>query len=162
MAWTTPHTWNNEIATGAQWTIELRDNQRALKYPPAAGYQADELTDYATISSTYANVDGTNYNFSLSTTGGDVMLGFMGGGTGVYIDVLVDGNRVINDTDGGLVDCTAYGSGACFIHILTGLAAGVHTFVLQFKTAGLGGTILAGAGTPNLDIQSFFFVQEIS
>jgi hypothetical protein len=163
MAWTTPRTWADEVVSAADLAVELADNQFALKFPPTNSYAADEVSNYTTISNNYGNVDGTNYSFSLTTTGGDVMIGFNGGASAAYLDVLVDGTLIVNDTNAGLVDATTYGSGCCFVHIVTGLAAGVHTFVLQFKTPGVGtGTILAGAGTSGLDIHSQFFVREIS
>jgi len=161
MVWTTPRTWDNEPTTAAKLTTELTTNQNALKAPPWDTYEANEVSNYGTISSSYADVDGTNYSFTLTTTGGDVLIGFNGGALDAYIDVSVDGTRIINDTDGGLVDATAYGSGCCFAHIITGLAAGSHTFVLQFKTAAFAGTILAGV-TATRDIHSQFYCREIS
>jgi hypothetical protein len=163
MAWVTPRTWDNETVTAAKLNQELQANQIAIKAPPTDSYTADEVSNYTTISNNYGNVDGTNYSFSLTTTGGDVLIGFNGGANAAYLDVLVDGTLIVNDTNAGLVDATFYGSGCCFVHIVTGLAAGVHTFVLQFKTPGVGtGTILAGAGTSGLDIHSVFYAREIS
>lgn len=162
MAWTQPRTWANEIVNASDLATELRSNQVALKAPPFQTYEANEVSNYGTISSTYADVDSTNYSFTITTTGGDVLIGFNGGAKDVYLDVSVDGTLVINNTDGGLVDATAYGSGCCFMHIITGLSAGSHTFVLQFKTAVFSGLVLAGAGTASLDIHSQFFCREIS
>jgi hypothetical protein len=163
MAWVTPRTWDNEVVTAAKLNQELQANQVALKSISGDSHAADEVSNYTTISTTYGNVDGTNFSYSFTTTGGDVILVFNGGANAAYIDVLVDGTRIVNDPDAGLVDATFYGSGSSFVQFVTGLAAGVHTFVLQFKTPGVGtGTILAGAGTASLDIQSTFYAYEIS
>ena len=65
----------------------------------------------------------------------------------------------------GIVAVTAPVAGyACvvsFTFLATGLAAGTHTFKLQWKTGAATATMYAGAGTPNLDVHPQFWAREV-
>lgn len=175
MAYTTPHTWNDELVTNEQWTIELKDNFLALKDPPSQNYESNEGADYTKAGGTWANVD-TDFNFSITTTGGDVWIQFMGfvsvGGTTpsiAYIDVAVDGTRIVNQAAAGLAVVLGSLAGivgipVTFSHMVTGLSAGIHTFNLQWATnSGIAtATLYAGAGTAGYDCHPQFWVRELS
>jgi hypothetical protein len=166
MAWTQPRLWDNEIATAAKLQTELGTNQLALKDPPSDNYEPNEGSNYSYAVATYADVDSTNFSFSLTTTGGGVMLGFVGtilaNGQG-FLDVSIDGTRILNSPTAGLL---AIASGALprsvsFIHLVEGISAGVHTFVLQWiPSTSL--TMYAGAGTANYDLHGQFWAREVS
>lgn len=170
MGYTTPRTWNAETVTNEKWIVELKDNLNAIKDPPSQNYEANEGTDYTKTLAAWANVD-TDYNFSITTTGGDVLIGFMGtllvSGGGLskvgYLDVAVDGTRIINTTDGGLGVVLITGL-VSFTRLVTGLAAGVHTFNLQWKPEDGANTITlyAGAGTASYDLHPQFWVRELT
>lgn len=169
MPWTNPKTWTTgELLSAADLNTQLRDNLNALKAPPSAQFLANESTNYTTTSTTFVNVDNTagKFNLTITTTGGDVMIGFTGnfntGGFNLYLDVELDGARIAGD-DGLLVVSGAvavqHGS---FVHLKTGVTAASHTFKLQWKMGGGTGTLYAGAGTALYDVHPQFWVREVS
>lgn len=171
MAWTTPKTWAfKELLTAANLNTHLRDNLLALKSPPSANHEADETLDYSTSSTTFVDVDSTNFSHTITTTGGDVFVHFhgsvyrSGGSTRLFMfDVEVDGVRV-GGSD-GIAGMTAQADisphGVAFTRLITGLAAGEHTFVLQWKVNGLA-YLSAGGGLAYRDQEPQFWVREIS
>lgn len=169
MAFTTVPTITDIVATANFGNTYIRDNQLALKDPPSANYEANEAADYSTSSTTYGNVDtvgaGTDFTLTITTTGGDVMVGAVltTNGTRGWFDVSIDGTRIANNTLGGLVQIATGQRQASFNRIITGLAAGSHTFILQWKISTVGTlTLYAGAATANFDNHPQFFVREIS
>lgn len=165
MTWTTPRTWSTgELVTASLLNTHLRDNLDALKNPPSDSYLANESANYTTTSTSFVDVDATNLVFTLDTGGGDVQVAFNGvvGGNGtVYFDVEVDGVRFAGD-DG--ITRTINGSthALSFIILVEGLAAGSHTFKLQWKVSASTGTLYAGAGTANFDVHPQFWAREVS
>lgn len=152
----------------ADWNTHVRDNVKALKDLPSDNYEVDEGVDY-TPGGAFADVDGTNLKFTITTFGGDVLIGWFcscvgsAGGSIIYFDVKVDTSLIGGDD--GLI-CVEFAANktesVSFIRLLTGLSAGVHTFSLQAKFAGGGAvTIFAGAGTANFDVHPGFFVREV-
>jgi hypothetical protein len=170
-AWTTPKTWNTgDPLTASDMNTHIRDNFEFVKTPPTGYYKANEASDYTTTSSSFANVDATNFVQTITTAGGDVLVGFSGtikhstAGQNVYLDVEVDGVRAAGD-DGMLqVSCpgTNYAFNATFVRMIRGLSAGSHTFKLQWKTSAATATMFAGAGTSGSDLHPEFWVREVS
>lgn len=168
MAYIAPPTYSDTTATAANANTYIRDNQLALKDPPSTNYEANESADYSTTSTTYGNVDpiGTDFTLSITTTGGDVMIAAIlptNGNSGLF-DVSVDGTRIANNTLGGLcrVGPNQLSLGS-FTRIITGLSAGSHTFILQWKSlAGASVVLYAGAATANRDLHPQFWVRELS
>lgn len=174
MAWTTPRTWNDELVSAAKWNTEVRDNQRALKDPPSQNYEPNEASNYTSASGNYSDVD-TDFNFSLTTTGGDVIVSFIGNLTisagaanrSGYLDVSVDGTRIINNTGAGSGQYPSVAGAVrpvLFTRLITGLSAGVHTFNLQWKPfdGAMVLTMYAGAGTASYDLHGQFWVRELT
>lgn len=163
MAYTTVPTFTDTTATAANFNAYIRDNQLALKDPPSQNYESNEGSNYSTSSTTYSNVDLSDFTLSITTTGGDVMISgvFTTSGRG-YIDVSVDGTRIANDTNGGLVQTNGVDVGN-FTRVITGLSAGSHTFILMFKSfSGAAYTIYAGAATASYDVHPQFWVRELT
>jgi hypothetical protein len=172
MAWTTPHTWeDNELVTADLLNTHLRDSLNALKAPPTDHHECDEASDYTTTSTSFVDVDGTNLALTITTTGGDVLVHFhasmMHSNAGrIYFDVAVDGNRIAGD-DGILGGVASNSAGApvtwmTFTRLITGLSVGEHTFKLQWKTSGSTAKLFAGAGTSNGDVHPQFWAREVS
>ena len=173
--WTEPKTWvNDQPLTADDLNTHLRDNLLALKEPPTAIYQLDESADYSTTVTDFVDVDPVKLALTLTTSGGDVLIGFGGlvqqasGTVGrVYFDVAVDGQRIgtddgliavvtnANDLTGDLLESLA------FTVWRTNLPAGVHTFTLQWKTNGADYLLLAGPSSPYA-IHPQFWAREIS
>ena len=167
MAWTSPKTWGSEVLTSSDLNTHLRDNLEALKDPPSDNYEADESSDYSTTSTSFVDVDATNFNFTITTTGGDVMVGFSGrvaNASGyVHMDVDLDGTRIAADgTDGIVSSPNATAQHASFVWLVTGLSAGSHQFKLQFKCNSGTAVIYAGGGTAQRDSLAQFWVREVS
>lgn len=168
MAYTAPRTWIDETSDAADFNVDIRDNQLALKAPPTARHEVNEGLDYSLSSTSWSDVDGVDLSLSITTTGGDVMIGFIGTanvtGATVYLDVSIDGTRIVNLASGGLASInTSSPTLINFYKLASGLSAGSHTFNLQYRMAGAGTlTIYAGAGTANYDIHPRFWVREMS
>jgi hypothetical protein len=169
MPWTTPKTWvNNDPLTASDMNTHIRDNLNALKAPPTAQYTANEASNYQTTGTTFASVDATNLNLSITTTGGDVLIGFHGTAlnstTGVTMfDVLLDNTTRLGGDDGffstgGTANLYQVAS---FVHLVTGLSAGTHNFKLQWRVSSGTTTLYAGAGTANADTHPQFWVREV-
>ena len=176
MAWTAPATWTATLVTVAQFNEQIRDNMLALKSPPSDNYESNEGADYTSTSTAYADVDTTDFTLSITTTGGDVVVGFHGlvnlgsaAANSVHFDVTMDGTQIGGD-DGITADVFINTSGATdtksmsFTRLVTGVSAGAHTFVLRWKssTGGSGRTLYAGAGTSNRDVHPQFWCREVS
>ncbi len=168
--WTAPRTWaDNDLVAAADLNEQLRDNQEFLKDPPTDIYDANEASDYTTTSTSFTDVDGTNFSLSLDTEGGDVLVWFSGNvrtnsaGQTIHLNVSVDGSD--NVADDGIIGTPVTGAQpglpTTFIRLIQGLAAGTHTFKLRWKTNTGTATLYAGAGTSNADVHPQFGVREI-
>jgi hypothetical protein len=169
MAYTTIPTFTDVPATAANLNTYSRDNQRAIKDPPSANYEANEGADYSTSSTTYGNVDpiGTDFTLQITTTGGDVVISAIlhCNGNAGYFDVSVDGTRIANNNSGGLCRILPNaGNLGMFTRIITGLSAASHTFILMWRADSAGSPVIlyAGAGTANRDVHPQFWVRELS
>lgn len=173
MAWTEPKTWTNEPLVAGDLNTHLRDNLEALKEPPTAHYELDETLDYTTTSTSFVNVDNTKLALTITTSGGDVLIGFhayVQPGTGsdnVYFDVELNGTRIGGD-DGIIAAQRAAAAtlpgrfAISFTRLVTNLVAGTHTFKLQWKISAGQGTLFAGAGTAGANTHPQFWVREVS
>ncbi|MGB1287333.1 MAG: hypothetical protein ACPG7F_12415 [Aggregatilineales bacterium] len=170
MTWTTPRTWlTGEILTASDMNTHLRDNLDALKDPPTDHYMLDEISNYSTTSTTFVDIDNTNLSLTIETTGGDVLVGFVGGFTStvngiVFLELDLDG-VVVGGDDGitaGICETTAPGTTMSFVWLLTGLSAGSHTVALQWRVTGGTARLYAGAGTTSADIHPQFWIREVS
>lgn len=82
MAWTTPKTWAAEPLTSSDLNTYVRDNQNHLKnrLDNNAEHTANEGSDYTTTSTSFVDVDATNFSHTITTNGGAVLIGFAGSG----------------------------------------------------------------------------------
>jgi hypothetical protein len=168
MSWTTPRTWvNNEALTASDMNTHIRDNLAALKSPPTAQYTANEGSNYTVTTTTFVSIDATNLSLNITTSGGDVMIGFhgtmMNSGGYIMVDVLVDNIARLGGDDGFVhLAATSAVHPVGFVHLVTGLSAGSHNFKLQWRVNSGTGTLYAGAGTANQDSHPQFWVREVS
>jgi hypothetical protein len=174
-AWTTPATWAvDQLVTAGDLNTELRDNLNALKTPPSAHYECDESSDITTNSTSWVDVDST-LELTITTSGGDVMIGFTGtvdvgnSQTRVYFDVYESEADARLGGDDGIcmlkhasVSAIVYFYPVSFVYLATGLSAGEHTFTLQWKVNANSATLYAGAGTSGYDVHPQFWVREVS
>ena len=169
--WKGVKTWGvGEALSANDMLTYINDNLEALKEPPTDNYECDESSDYTTTSTSFVDVDATNLNLTITTTGGDVMVGFTGAvqnttvGKTVCFDIDMDGAREGGD-DGitqicnGGTDIPVVQVG--MVYLITGLDAGEHTFKLQWKVNGGTAKLFAGAGTSNYDVHPQFWVREV-
>jgi len=175
MSWTTPKTWlAGSPLLAADLNTHLRDNLNALKAPPTNSYVPNEVSDYSTSSTSFVDVDSTHLALTITTTGGDVMVGLVSsvvtGGNSIAFDLLFDGVRVGGDE--GILQVGNLRSdearGVSFVYLLTSVAAGSHTVKLQWRVDTGSATMYAGAGSAggaycNLaDVHPQFWVREVS
>lgn len=170
MAWIAPTTrTTGELITASIWNTDITDNLDALKDPPSENYEANEAADYSTSSTTFVNVDATNLALTITTTGGDVLVGFHGALqiTSTYIlyfDLDVDGSREGGDDGITCIEQAIDAKNVAFVRLITGLSAGSHTIKLQWKTSNGGAVakLWAGAGTASYDLHPQFWLREAS
>jgi len=148
MAWTTPKTWSSEPLTSIDLNTYVRDNQNHLKDRLDAGVNRviSEGQMLSTTANDFVDVDATKLALTLTTHGGDVLLGFTGtvqhtrGNATSYFNVAVDGVDYIAD-DGLLGLRNAYSGDTIkikplsFVLLISGLSAGSHSFRLRWKTS---------------------------
>lgn len=174
MAWTAPVTWvNGQQIDPSDFNQELRDNMMELKDPPSDNHEVDEASDYTTTSTSWAGVDPTDLTMTITTTGGDVIVGFMASvdnntaGERVHFDVLQNSVVRFADDDGICVFEMPFGTASrpqvvSFVYLRTGLAADIYTFRLQWKVSGGTAKMYAGAGTSGYDVHPQFWAREVS
>lgn len=156
MAWIQPKTWSSEPLIASDMNTHIRDNLNALKDPPTESYEFN--TNYSTTSTSFVDVDATNLSLTITTTGGDVLIGAMlyHDNGRIYFDVTQDGAR-LGDSSHGLASSNGFEGMTTLLFLVTGLAAGTYTFNLQWKV---------GTGTRNLNLNpaptNQFWVREVS
>lgn len=141
MAWNPARTWvANELVTASIMNTHVRDNLNALKSPPSDQWNG-EIYD-GTSSATWGDIDAVNLSLTITTTGGDVRVGYIGmvdNAFVCYFDIAVDGSRQSGNAN-GYVRAQSPGapafSPATFVVVIPGLAAGSHTFTVQYKGDG--------------------------
>ena len=148
MVWTTPKTWSSEPLTSLDLNTYVRDNQNHLKdrLDASASRIVSGSSVISTTSTAFVDVDSLNLSLTLTTHGGDVLLGFTGSvknrvNSGITsLNVSVDGVDYIAD-DGIVSYQSAGGDGAIrnkpmsFVLLIAGLNASSHIFRLRWKTS---------------------------
>ena len=168
MAWTSPKTWASEPLTSTDLNTYVRDNQDHLKdrLDNSASKVAAGATSLSTNATAFTDIDADKLGITLTTHGGDVLVGFTGTvksqliAKAIYFNLSVDG--VDYFADDGIVS-SAIGNGSvnlfkplCFVVLVTDLDAGSHTFKMRWKTA--------SGNTARIDIASVhpqFWAKEI-
>ena len=105
MGWTTPKTWSSEPLTSIDLNTYMRDNQNHLKdrLDSSAGNSVSGPTSLTTTSTAFVDVDAEKLALTLTTHGGDVLLGFTGtvqssaGNGSTSFNVSVDGVDYVAD-----------------------------------------------------------------
>lgn len=170
MPYTEPTTrTTGELITASIWNTDIVNNIAALKTPPSDSYIANEGANYSTSSTSFTNVDATDFSLDITTTGGDVMIGFyctvLNSGTGnTYLEITKDGVAILGD-DGMMFVHSSVANirdPLSFVFLLTGLAAGTYNFKLQWKVSASTSTMYAGAGTGAADVHPQFWAREVS
>lgn len=148
MAWTTPKTWSSEPLTSIDLNTYMRDNQNHLKdrLDASASSVISGASLLRTTANDFVDVDATKLSLTLTTHGGDVLLGFTGtvrhsyGSATTSLNVAVDGVDYI--ADDGVIGVRNAHSGdenrskpLSFVLLITGLSAGSHNFKLRWKTS---------------------------
>ena len=169
MAWTAPKTWSSEPLTSLDLNRNVRDNLNHLKnrLDSSASKTVSGEAFLQTTATEFVDVDAVNLSLSLTTHGGDVLLGFTGttqsarAGGSVYFNVAVDDVDYV--ADDGIIRNQISGSNdnnrhkpLSFVMLIAGLSAGRHTFKLRWKT-------IAG-NTAKMDVVSLhpqFWAKEI-
>lgn len=175
MPFTAPKTWiDTERVDYTEMNTYLRDNLLALKNPPTFHYETvGHSVDYTTTSTTFTPVDSTNLALTITTTGdgaggnGGVMIGFTGTlystvSNRIYFRILRDGVTINIDGDGLLVSEETGLRPVGFMFLDASVAAGSHTYTLEWKTNTGTATLLANAGTVGRDCKMQFWVREMS
>ena len=132
----------------------------SYKRPPSTG-------NYTTTSTTFADVDGSNTNLTISTGAHRVMIMFTGTAKNstntfsVYFDVDIDGTRFGNG-DAGIIRIQSAPAGglhnASFTVVTSALSAGSHTFKLRWRVDGNTATIM-NTGTDEAQVVTFAVVE---
>jgi len=139
MTWTTPKTdWNTGELVAATHLNAIGENLVALKQPPTAVYTT--TADIEGRNEAFLDVDSDNLSLTITTTGGDVLVHFHGSmerinydNSMVYCDVAVDGARQGEDLGIVRAYVNSDDRAVSFTHLIQNLAAGSHTFKLQWK-----------------------------
>jgi len=157
-----------DTIASATWGNIVKANIEAIKAPPTDHYEANEASNYTTTSASLVDID-TDFELTITTTGGDIMVGFLGGfkcsaGAVMHLELDLDGSPVGGD-DGIIgvdVGNTILPAALSFAYLITGVSAGSHTITLQWKTSGGTLTMYAGAGTSTADIHPQLWIREVS
>ncbi|MGB1284983.1 MAG: hypothetical protein ACPG7F_00500 [Aggregatilineales bacterium] len=125
-----------------------------------AAYEADEGSNYTTTSTSFVDVDGTNFAHTITVpASGKVLVGFAGGISAtarVKLNVSAAGSDVAGDD--GIFTVQASNVNGSFAYLCTGLTAGSREFKLRWKVNSGTGTIYAGAGLGDFDNHPQFWV----
>ncbi len=168
MTFTTPKTWvTGEPLTASDLNTYVRDNQDALKSPPADINNVDKGSNITTTSTSFVDVDATEFSVTITTTGGRVMIiacfSIAKSSSNVYFRTVTDGSA--DQADDGIYAVKLNGSSdivpVALVFWKEGLSAGSHTFKLQWKVASTTATLYAGAGS-SPDLHPQFSAVEVS
>ena len=148
MAWTSPKTWSSEPLTSLDLNTYVRDNQSHLKdrLDNSAAKNASGSARLTTTATEFVDVDPDKLSLSLTTHGGDVLLGFTGtvicvndSGSATF-NIAVDGvdyiadDGIVRHTIGHQHDTSRH-KPLTFVLLIPGLSPGPHTFRLRWKTS---------------------------
>lgn len=170
----TPRTYSTgELITASMLNIHIRDNINAIKSPAYFVCEVDQGADYTiAATTTFAAVDGTNLTATVTTGGGNWLVGFSGvafysagSATKSFFTVALDGtvySSIGNDGIGLGGVATSTSSPVAFTMILRGISAASHSFALYWKTGATGTYgLYAGAGTSTFDFHPIFWGIEL-
>ncbi len=155
MAWTTPKTdWTTGELVAAEDMNAVGENLAQLGSVRSAVGAYTTPEDITAGVSEFTDIDSSNLSLTITTAGGDVMIHFHGsverfGGQWTYmdIDLDVDGNR--QGDDSGILQffIDHKETTVSFTRLIQNLAAGSHTFKLQWKhdNRAVGSRLFAGA-----------------
>lgn len=167
MTWIQPKTWSSEPLVAGDMNTHLRDNLEALKDPPQGGTDIDNSSDYSTTSTSFVDVDATDFSTTITTHGSDVLVTLcvtvVGSTNYAYFDIEVDGTGVAGD-DGilkKLCDGNAPDTMTLYYWV-KGLSAGSHTFTLQWKASTGTVKIYGGQGSAGTQLHGQWDVREVS
>ncbi|MCY3836586.1 MAG: hypothetical protein OXF83_09170 [Anaerolineaceae bacterium] len=166
MNWQDPKTWNTgDLLTAQDMNAQLRDNLRYLKDLPYMQQTIRRNSNYTTSSRSFVDIDGSNLSLTLRLAGA-VMVGFLGTfqmdrSAQVCLDLLVDGVRLGNERG---ISCLHFSNSNVtqsftFTFLRDQLAAGEHTFRLQWRVSSGRATLFAAAGTNDPPI--FFWLRAL-
>lgn len=138
--------------TGGAGNVEALLLNRPI--PNYVSIYHDNSVDYTTPSSTLANVDATNLQFTMVCRGGPVRVWFFGmhtNPTGSYdptcFDVDIDGGTISGKAEGLIQDSTAgVNKTAASFGVTVEVTPGSHTFTLQWRRTAAGTAILHSNG----------------
>lgn len=147
MAWTAPKTWSSEPLTSLDLNTNVRDNLNHLKdrLDSSAGNFLSGQSFLQTTATDFVDVDALNLALTLTTHGGDVLLGFICSvqstrGGSIFFNVAVDDVDYV--ADDGIVAHQVSGSvdsnrnkSLSFVMLISALSAGSHSFKLRWKTS---------------------------
>lgn len=148
MAWTAPKTWSSEPLTSLDLNANVRDNLNHLKdrLDSSAGNFVSGESLLTTTANEFVDVDAVNLSLTLTTHGGDVLLGFTGTvqcskSTGAaYFNVAVDNvdyvadSGIIHNVIGASYDFNR-NKPLSFVMWIPDLSVGSHTFKLRWKAS---------------------------
>jgi len=167
MAWTQPKTWSNEPLVAGDMNTHLRDNLEALKDPPQGGTDIDNSSNYSTTSTSFVDVDATDFSTTITTNGGDVLVTLcatiVGATNYAFFDIEVDGSRVGDDD--GIIKSHCSSTAQNFVTLyywVKGLSSGSHTFKLQWKASTGTITMFGGQGAAGTQMHGQWDVREVS
>jgi len=158
MAWQTLPTLSNGGTPSHTDLNKFLGNLEYLHDPLFDSYEPTADTDLSTTSTTWASIS-SDYELSLTTSGGDVFILFAGAFRRLEIDISIDGTRLGSapaTTGLGIArnDIANYSNFLLPVYV-TGLSAGAHTFHGVWKaSSALGGTLL-GANRPRFWVYEF-------
>lgn len=155
MAYTTMRDLDTNTLVLASDMDAIRENIEYLLNPNGGYYKATG-GNYTTTSTSFVDVDATNFNFSITTYGGDLWVGcnvIVTNGSLTYtaVDVLLDGTLIGNGANYGLGRVAL--AGATYhlpisFAIPIPVSAGAHTVKLQWSTTGGTSTMYASSTAP--------------
>ena len=155
MAWTTPKAdWatgelvaaSDMNAIGENLNV-LRDASASGNLSRAVGTTTQQLSVGPNLA--FANIDSTNLNLAITTTGGDVLAHFNGSikhsssrAAAALFDITTDGQRVGGGD--GILECKmdGYYHIASFTRLIQNLSAGPHTFAVQWREHRSGDSVI--------------------
>lgn len=172
MTWTLPRSWaTDDLVDETMMNQQVRDNLLYLHSGrPGATVARDNNASYSTSSLNFVNIDGTNLSLTITTTGGKVLVLFTGAfseagslALNVYLDIAVDGTRIGAAGAYGLCKASLNNTAQTLsiAKVVMGLAAGAHTFTVQWMVDSSVAYLLAGNGVGGQDGIPIFSVEEI-
>ena len=146
MPWTTPPTFTpGQVVTATDLNSYLRDNPSYLLGRPSSVIRRNNGSDYTTTSTSFVDIDATNLAITFAVSGTAVLITFAGAlriaaaTNQADFDVTVDGVRYGLGAN-GLISMNLPNASVdnlvSFSVLVTGLAAGSHTFKVQWKVSG--------------------------